>query len=326
MKKFFVLGLIVLIVLLALLVIAYDGIDVDLSTKDAQRVNPGVEFLGEDLSDLTKEEVFTIVSKYQEDLYQEGEDAYLDPVTKGVIPGLPGKELDVENTVENIMLADSETTVPPQLSTIPPDKTIQDYQDAPIYQGNPKKDYAAFICNVAWGTEYIDELLNLLEEHQVRISFFLEGRWAANNPDKVEQIHEYGHEIGNHGYSHYMMSDLNRDKIREEIEKTNQEISEITGTKAELFGPPAGDFDEDVLRVASNLDMYTILWSLDTIDWKEPGVDYMTDKILNNIHPGAIILMHPTEDTVTALDEILTGLESKEYEVLPVSQLIKNYQ
>ncbi|OWZ84283.1 polysaccharide deacetylase family protein [Natranaerobius trueperi] len=323
LKKMSILSVIILIlVVIAFLLIANFNDD---STQQKNISEDRVKFMERDLGQKEVTEIIEIVKEYESKLYQKPQDTYLDPVSKGVIPGLAGKELDVDTTVSKILNAEQGEHVEPEYNKIPPEKTIEDYPAAPIYQGNPEKKEAAFICNVAWGTEYIDSMLKVLKDHQVEISFFLEGRWANNNQDEVIEIYADGHELENHAYSHYLMSEIDRKTIREEITQTNEVIEEIVEEKPKLFGPPAGDFDDDVLEEASKLDMRTILWSLDTVDWTEPGVNYMVDKIVDNIHPGALILIHPTEDTIKAVDQIITELNEKGYEIVTVSELISEY-
>ena len=295
------------------------------SKKDDRTISSGVKLekipLEKELDvEPDEEEIKKFIKTHTKDLEIEPENAYIDPSTKGIIPGTEGKKVDMEKTLDNIFKAEEGENVSPSLMSVKPSETINDFTPAPIYQGNPNIDKVSFICNVAWGNEHIDELIEVLDKHEVKISFFLEGRWAKNNPQKTKFIFDKGHEIGNHAYSHYNMSTIDRKLIKEEINKTSETIESIIDEEVKLFGPPAGDFDDMVLEVADNLGVYTIMWSLDTIDWMEPGIDYMTDKIFDGIHPGAFILMHPTEDTVTALDEILSGLKEKSYKVVPVSE------
>ncbi|UMZ73417.1 polysaccharide deacetylase family protein [Natranaerofaba carboxydovora] len=293
--------------------------------KDDNAISPGVKLenvpLEKELGvkpdeDETKE----FIKNHTKDLEIEPENAYIDPSTGGIVPGTTGKVVDTEKTLNNIYKAKKGENVSPVFTTVEPSENTNDLTPAPIYQGNPNIKKVSFICNVAWGSEHIDELIEVLDKHEVKISFFLEGRWAKNNPQKTKFIFDKGHEIGNHAYSHYNMSTIDRNLIKEEINKTSETIESIIDEEVKLFGPPAGDFDDRVLEVADDLGVYTVMWSLDTIDWMEPGIDYMTDKILDGIHPGAFILMHPTEDTVTALDEILSGLKEKSYKVVPVSE------
>ncbi len=293
--------------------------------RDYELVSPGVKFDGVLIEDklgreVDEHELKELVSNLSADYEMNPQDAQIDPVTKGIIPGFPGKKLDLEGTIDLIYNAKENEEVKPLLVEKKPEQTIGDLFPAPIYQGNPNKQRVSFICNVAWGTEHIDDLLRILHEYDTEISFFLEGKWARNNPQKVKKIYQEGHEIGNHAYSHYKMSTLNRDLVKEEIDKTNETIESILEEKINLFGPPAGDFDEVVLEEADDLGMYTIMWSLDTIDWTKPGEDYMVNKILDQIHSGAFILMHPTEDSVSALNEILPGLKEKSYKIVPVSK------
>ena len=93
----------------------------------------------------------------------------------------------------------------------------------------------SFIINVAWGNEYIPDMLATLKKHQVYATFFLEGRWVKNNPDLAKMIVDAGHEVGNHSYSHPDMRTLESIKVREELKKTNEMIEVTTGEKVKWF-------------------------------------------------------------------------------------------
>ena len=328
-KRKLVLALILKLILVILVVKLYQDIVLEAENSGIDKnVNPGVKLggiliekeLGEEPD---RDDLVNFIEKVALEYETEPQDASIEPSTKEAVPGLNGKEVDIESTLELIYSAKENTEVEPVTESVEPEVTLKELDPAPVYRGNPRAQRVSFICNVAWGGEYIADMLDVLEEYQAQVSFFLEGRWARNNPGKVEKIYENGHEIGNHAYSHYNMSTLNRELIHEELIKTQETIEKIIDKKTELFGPPAGDYDKRVIEEANKLSMQTIMWSLDTVDWMEPGTENMTRKILDNVHPGAFILMHPTEDTVKALKKILIGLQEKSYKVVPVSKQVE---
>jgi len=306
----------------------FDGSPDDADVQKEKKISPGVKFdeysIEEELGKKPQENELKEWVKARALNYEmQPENASIDPVTDGIIPGRLGEKVDLEKTMEAIYNAGEDELVKPVLKEIKPDKSIDDLTPGPIYNGNPKENKISFICNVAWGSEYIVDLLDVLDDHQVKISFFLEGRWARNNPEKVRKIYQNGHEIGNHAYSHYNMSTIDRDLIKEEIEKANDTIKNILDLQVELFGPPAGDFDQRVIEEVDELGMYTILWSIDTVDWMEPGVENMVNKVLEKAHPGGFILMHPTEDTVKAIDNIIHQLKDDSFNIVPISKQLE---
>jgi len=193
----------------------------------------------------------------------------------------------------------------------------------PIYKGNNKEKKVAFEFNVAWGNEYIQPILDILDKYNIKSTFFIEGRWASNNPELLRSIVNRGHEIGNHGYSHKNHSKLNREENYEEIKKAEEVIKSITGITTDLFAPPSGDFNKLTVQVAEEMGYKVIMWSVDTIDWKREGTDVIVRRVLKKYHNGAIILMHPTEYTVKALPIIIEHLKKEGFEIVKISDIIK---
>lgn len=245
--------------------------------------------------------------------------AKVDPVW-GLIPGLNGVKLDVGATLQG---AKSSPADPPLLfSQIKPAVLLDDFVAQPIYRGNSAKRAMALTFNVAWGTEYVPQILTILKHDHIQATFFLAGTWAKANPAMAREISRAGMEIGNHAYTHPDMSRLSRDRMIAQIEKANEAILRATGVRPTLFAPPSGDFNPLVLRVAAGLRMKTTLWTLDTIDWRKPPAQVILKRILPRRAPGAIVLMHPTAPTVAALPSMIEGLARDGYQLLTVSALL----
>lgn len=192
----------------------------------------------------------------------------------------------------------------------------------PIYKGNENMPQVAFECNVVWGTEYVPQMLDIFRDKNVKITFFIGGQWAKENPDLLKRMVEEGHELGNHGYAHKHHSQLSFEENIREIQHTEQTIEEITGVKTVLFAPPYGEFNKTTLQAADSLGYKTIMWSIDTIDWRREGTDVILRRVLKNPHNGAFILMHPTEYTVKALPTMIDELRARGYEVGKISDLL----
>jgi len=192
----------------------------------------------------------------------------------------------------------------------------------PIYKGNENNPIIAFECNVVWGTEYIIPMLEIFKEYDIRITFFIGGEWAKENPELLKRLADEGHEIGNHGYSHKHHGKLDFDQNKEEILKTEKEIESIIGIKTNLFAPPYGEYNDNTLRAADSIGYKTIMWSIDTIDWRRDGKDKIIERVMKNPHNGALVLMHPTADTVAALPVIIESLQSQGYKIGTVSDAL----
>lgn len=193
----------------------------------------------------------------------------------------------------------------------------------PYYQGEKGKNAVAFAMNVDWGTEYIPDILSLFEEKDIKITFFLTGRWCQENPDTAKAIYSQGMEIGNHGLKHKSPNAMSYEENKADIQEAEAIINNTLGIKTMLFAPASGEIQEQVLKAATELGYKTILWSADTIDWQKPEPDVMTQRVLDKAEDGAIVLMHPTENTLTALPQMIEGLKEKGLEIVPVSTLLK---
>lgn len=202
--------------------------------------------------------------------------------------------------------------------------SLNDQKDTePIFHGNIDQNKVAFVCNVFWGEEFLPDMLKTLEDNNVHITFFIGGTWAKDNPELLKNIVEKGHEVANHSYNHPHPNTLSKDKNKEQILKAETIIQQITGVKTSLYAPPYGEYNDVVLNAAQELDYKTIMWSIDTIDWKRPPSEIVKSRVLKKIHNGAIVLMHPTEPTKKALPELLRELREKGYIITTVSDVIK---
>lgn len=271
------------------------------------------------------------VSKKVDPLYEEiqskgreyeipPKDAVEDRVWKA-IPGYNGLQVDIDASYKKMREKGKFNPDKLVFEQVSPTVHLNDLPPSPVYKGNPDKPMVSFIINVAWGNEYLSSILATLKENHVRATFFLEGRWVKNNPELAKMIAAAGHEIGNHSYSHPDMRQLSAGRIREELIKTNDVIKATTGKTVNWLAPPSGSFREEVVKIAAEEKMKTVLWSVDTIDWKNPSSGELIDRVMGKIHNGAIILMHPTESTAESLDRLIKRIKSKGLEIDTLSEL-----
>lgn len=193
----------------------------------------------------------------------------------------------------------------------------------PIYQGNKEEQKIALTVNVDWGEEYIPGMLNALDAHQAKATFFITGRWAKKFPELTQEIANRGHEIGNHGFSHPHPDKISVEKNQQEILATEKEIEQITQIKTNLFAPPYGEHGANVLQAADSLNYKVILWTVDTVDWdKGRSPEMIYNKVVEKAENGAIVLMHPTDRTLKALPSMLRALKEKGYQLVTVSEIL----
>ncbi|AWI12197.1 hypothetical protein CQJ30_08500 [Caldibacillus thermoamylovorans] len=249
------------------------------------------------------------------------QDAKIDRVWKKM-PGYNGLKVDIDASYDKMKedgVFDENKLIFKQVS---PKVHLEDLPPAPIYRGHPDKPMIALTINVAWGNEYLSSILATLKKHNIQATFFLEGRWAKENPDLVKMIDEGGHEIGNHSYSHPDMKTLSNDRTKKELADTNEIIRATIGKTPALFAPPSGSYHDKTVEIANDMDMKTIMWTVDTIDWRDPPVSTLLNRVLKQLHNGAIILAHPTRSTDAALEKLLTEINEKGYKIGTVSNLL----
>ncbi|MBR2971149.1 MAG: polysaccharide deacetylase family protein [Clostridia bacterium] len=197
--------------------------------------------------------------------------------------------------------------------------------NSPINKGESDTKVSLMV-NVYWGTEYIPQMLDIFDAYNAKTTFFVGGMWAAENEEMLKEIHSRGHEIGNHGYYHKDHKQIDYNRNKQEIEITHKVVKEILGVDMTLFAPPSGSYGDTTLTVASELGYKTIMWTLDTIDWRDQDEAVIFSRATEKISGGAMVLMHPTKATVAALDDILQAINKKGLSVSTVSEVIEPLQ
>ena len=190
------------------------------------------------------------------------------------------------------------------------------------YSGNEESNKISLMINVYWGTEYLDGMLEILDKYDVKTTFFVGGTWAVKESDMLEKIYEKGHEIGNHGYTHKDQDKLNREQNQKEILTTHNIIKDLLNIDMNLFAPPSGAYSKTTVEVASNLGYQTIMWTRDTIDWRDKDADLIYSRAVKDAKGGDLVLMHPTEKTLEALENIIITLQEKGLKVTTVSDTL----
>ena len=149
------------------------------------------------------------------------------------------------------------------------------------------------------------------------------GDWIQKFPDAVKKIHEAGHEIASHSDTHPHVNNLSYEENIEEIEKSNEKIEAITGSKTKIYRPPYGEYNNTVIKAAKDKGYYPIQWSLDTLDYTGITGEEMWNRLKDKIEAGDIILSHNgTKHTADSLDMLIKNIKAKGLEVVTVSDLI----
>lgn len=253
----------------------------------------------------------------------EPSNAVIDRVWKA-IPGYNGREVDLAATqarAKSSGLLPDHPDFPWVYREIPPSVRLEDLPLAPIYRGNPAKRMVSFMINVAWGDEYLPSLLETLDAENVKATFFLDGSWLAKHEETAKQILARGHELSNHAYSHPDMSALGDARQRQEIGKTEALLAKL-GVRNVWFAPPSGAYNDRTVKIAREFGLRTVLWTVDTVDWRNPPPSSVVAKIASQAGPGHLILMHPTAASRDALKGMIRALKAKGFKLGTVSQTL----
>lgn len=171
-----------------------------------------------------------------------------------------------------------------------------------------------------------EPILDALAKHQVPATFFLVGNYLATEPDLVKRMVAEGHMVGNHSYNHPDMTQKDQAAFTLEMESMADYFLEITGQEiAPYYRPPQGKYNEENLQWAKDMGYSTIFWSLAYVDWYEndqPTKEQAFDKLLNRIHPGAIVLLHNTSQTNgEILEELIQEWKNMGYTFATLTEL-----
>lgn len=202
--------------------------------------------------------------------------------------------------------------------------TVGQDDNKPYYKGNSNSQNVSLMINVYWGDEFLDGILSTLEKYNAKCTFFVGGCWAEKNRDYLLKIVDGGHELGNHGFFHKDHKGMSLENNLKEIRNTNIVVSKLINYDIKLFAPPSGSFDKVTLKAATQEKIKVIMWSKDTIDWRDKDSDLVYKRATNKVGGGDLILMHPTAHTLKALPLILQYYKDNGLQAVTVSQNINS--
>lgn len=193
----------------------------------------------------------------------------------------------------------------------------------PVYsvQTTEKKIALSFDC--AWGAEDFDSMMETLDKHNVKATFFMTGGFVSDNPECVKTLVEKGHEPGNHSEHHYDMATITAGEMKTEIMDVHKKVKELTGKDMKVFRPPYGSYNNELIDTVYGCDYYPIQWDVDSLDWKGISAAEITKRVTGKVTNGSIVLFHNAgEHTPEALPDILNYLLGEGYEIVPISKLL----
>ncbi len=198
-------------------------------------------------------------------------------------------------------------------------------RDLPIYcvEKPETEKTVALSFDAAWGNEDTQQLIDILSQYNVKTTFFVVGGWVDKYPESVKQLSDAGHEIMNHSDTHPHMTQISKEKMKEEVTKCDEKIKAITGVTPTLFRAPYGDYNNEVVQAMRETGHFTIQWDVDSLDWKDLSAEEICHRVTTKVKPGSIVLFHNAAlHTPEALPMILQKLQNDGYKIVPVSELI----
>ncbi len=195
---------------------------------------------------------------------------------------------------------------------------------------NPSLKQIALTFDGGWENVTTIPLLNVLDKYQIKATFFLRAMWVRDNPNLAKEIQKRGHSIQNHSLTHPHMREMSRVAIEKEFKESTTIFKEILGISPTLFRPPYGEYNDLVLDIAGQSAYpYTIMWSIDTIDWANSingntvDANFIINKVLSKVSNQDIVLMHIAyQKTVDALPQIIETLKERGYNFKTVPQML----
>ena len=193
----------------------------------------------------------------------------------------------------------------------------------PIYNVQTDKKKVAITFDAAWGSDKTSKIVEICKENGIEATFFLVGFWVEANADKVKEIDAAGFDIGTHSNTHPKMSTLSANAVMQELSTSVELISNITGKQVKFFRPPFGDYNNQLLEIASSMNLMTIQWDTDTLDWKGLSAEQILTRVKASVTNGSIILCHNNSDHILeALPLVINYLKEQGYQMVKLSDLV----
>lgn len=205
------------------------------------------------------------------------------------------------------------------------------YPNVMLYKVDTDKKIIALTFDDGPDAKFTPQILDVLEKHNVKATFFLLGTRINKYPNVAKKIFDDGHAIGNHTYWHPDLTKTGVDNMVWEIKQNEKELQNVLQIKTNLFRAPYGALTEEHVQKLSELGYRGIGWSIDTEDWRSLPASKIKENIINQLHPGAIVLMHSaghwTQDlsgTVQGLDEIIPFLKKRGYKFVTIPEMLND--
>ncbi|HEY8347791.1 MAG TPA: polysaccharide deacetylase family protein [Symbiobacteriaceae bacterium] len=292
-----------------------------------QRVAEGVTLLGRDFSGKTEAEAKAMLKGMRSALESPPINAREERDARGirlVTPELNGLRLDVNATWARLAAAPRNTRVEPAFQVETPSRQLADYPLGVIHRGNPNKQAVTLMINVDWGTPELEQMLPILKQRGVKVTFFVSGTWAEKNRELLRRMAREGHEIATHGHrlTHGPKELAAAGRLKADIAQSVAVIQAITDQPVRYYAPHMSEVSQAIVETASALGLRTVLPSLDTVDWHSQTTPQLILSRLQKAGPGDLILLHPKPNTVQVLDTAIGQLEQRGLKPVTLSEML----
>lgn len=186
-----------------------------------------------------------------------------------------------------------------------------------VYLGDTKTKSLYLTFDEGYENGYTDDILDVLKKHSVPACFFVTGPYLEKEEDLILRMTQEGHDVGNHTVNHPSMPSLSEEELEYELIELDRVFFETTGKTMKFLRPPMGEHSEKSMYLSKNLGYKTVFWSIAYEDWnvdKQPSLDYVFNSVIDNLHNGAIILMHAVSSSnAQALESIIIEAKKQGY-------------
>ncbi len=187
-----------------------------------------------------------------------------------------------------------------------------------ISMGNSEKNYIYLTFDCGYEAGYTEKILEVLKENDVKATFFITAHYLNTQEELVKKMIDEGHIVGNHTVNHKSMPDLTDEKVETEIMDLHKAVYSKFEYEMKYIRPPKGEYSERTVKISNSLGYKTVMWSFAYQDWdeeKQPSQEEAKKKILDNIHPGEVMLLHGNSKTNTEiLGDIIKEIKNMGYE------------
>ncbi len=219
----------------------------------------------------------------------------------------------------------AEVVQSPPVTVAPQPSFVPQVPGARIARVSVPGKYVALTFDDGPSAAYTPKVLNILRQYGAKATFFVLGENAARNRGILARAAAEGHEIGSHTWSHIKLTSKSRDTIISEMNRTSEVVRQATGHLPRVMRPPYGATNKAVTSfMMQQYGMPSILWDVDTVDWKHPGVGTVISRAVNGARNGSIILLHDIHgSTLAAVEGVVKGLQARGFKLVTVSELIR---